>query len=99
MKEVIDMEHKHGEKIQLRRAYNRKGPKPNVLRRLLFAFRLLRTSREVEEPSRVPKVIERAGFPASHRCNYGREVETALLEEERKRAYALMAGQKLRFIG
>ena len=61
-------------------------------------LRLLRTNRGFEEPSSDQEEIVHVGIPANNYCNCRKEIETALLEAERKKAEALMEWQKRRFI-
>jgi len=73
-----------------------KSSTPGVLRAGLL--RLLGMNRDFERPLIIQGEIGNVGFTASNYCSYGKEIETALLEAERKKAEALMEWQKHRFI-
>jgi len=60
------------------------------------ALRLLATNRGFEEPPSDQEGIH-LGIPASNYYNH-KEIETALLEAERKKAQAIMEREKRRFI-
>ena len=61
-------------------------------------LRILRgTNRILEEPLSVKEEIH-VGISASNYYSYRKEIETAWLEAERKKAKALMEWQKRRFI-
>jgi hypothetical protein len=79
----------HGKRVQLK-----------ALRKALHAnlLRLLGMNRGYEEPLSVHEEIGQMSVPGSIYYNYGREIEAALLEAERRKAEALMELQKRRFI-
>jgi hypothetical protein len=61
-------------------------------------LRLLGTIRGFGEPSVNQEKIVHAGIPGNNYYNHQKEIETACLEAERKRAEAIMEWQKSRFI-
>jgi len=67
-----------------------------VLRARLL--RLLGMNRDFERPLSIQGEIGNVGLTASDYCSYNKEIDTALLEAERKKAEALMEWQKHRFI-
>ena len=67
-----------------------------VLRARLL--RLLGMNRDFERPLSIQGEIGNIGFTASDYGSYDKEINTALLEAERKKAEALMEWQKHRFI-
>lgn len=73
-----------------------KSNTPGVLRAGLL--RLLGMNRDFERPLTIQRETGNVGFTASNYYSYDKEIETALLEAERKKAEALMEWQKHRFI-
>ena len=73
-----------------------KSSTPGVLRARLL--RLLGMNRDFERPLSIQGEIGNVGFTASDYSSYDKEIDTALLEAERKKAEALMEWQKHRFI-
>jgi hypothetical protein len=55
-------------------------------------------NRDSERPLSTQVQIGNVGFTSSNYYSYGKEIETALLEAERKKAEALMEWQKHRLI-
>jgi predicted component of type VI protein secretion system len=98
--EVICMGCKCEGKIKHGRVEHGKRVQPKALRESLHAdlLRLLGMNRGYEEPLSVHEEIGQISVPGGNYCNYGREIETALLEAERRKAEALMELQKRRFI-
>jgi len=96
---VVDMTHKHQRKTELSCADCRneaKSSNPSVLRASLH--RLLGMNRDSERPLSIQGEIGNVGFTTSNYYSYGKEIEAALLEAERKKAEALMEWQKHRLI-
>lgn len=94
------MECRCEEKVQLRWADHRNEAKSNALRRVLRTglLRLLGANRGCDEFSSDQEEIGQVGISADNHYNYGKEIETALLDAERKKAEALAEWQKHRFI-
>lgn len=61
-------------------------------------LRLLETNRGFEKLSSDQEETIHAGIPGNNHYNYRKEIETAWLKAERKKANALMEWQKRRFI-
>ena len=93
------MTHKRQRKTELSCADCRneaRSSAPSVLRASLL--RLLGMNRDSERPLSTQGEIDNVGFTTSNHYSYGKEIETALLEAERKKAEALMEWQKHRLI-
>ncbi|UCF58866.1 MAG: hypothetical protein JSV15_00095 [Candidatus Bathyarchaeota archaeon] len=73
-----------------------KSSTPNVLRAGLL--RLFGMNRDSERPLSIQGETCNMGFTTSNYYSYDKEIETALLEVERKKAEALMEWQKHRLI-
>ena len=97
---MVEIRCKCEEKIEHEHTDHKRGAKPNPLERVLSAglLQLLRMNKSVENPLSVHEEIGHVGISVSNYATYGKEIETALLEAERKNAEALMEWQKRRFI-
>lgn len=73
-----------------------KSNNPGFLRASLL--RLLGIHRDFERSLSTQGEIGNVGFTTSNYYSYGKEIDTALLEAERKKAEALMEWQKHRLI-
>lgn len=74
--------------------------RPNAFRRASRAvlLQLLGINRDFEKPLSIQGETCNVEFTTSNYYSYGKEIETALLEAERKKAEALMEWQKHRLI-
>ncbi|MDH5596234.1 MAG: hypothetical protein OEY40_05935 [Candidatus Bathyarchaeota archaeon] len=93
------MTQKHQRKTELSCADCRNEAKPSTPSVLLASLlRLLGINRDSERPLSTQGEISNVGFTTSNYYSYGKEIETALLEAERKKAEVLMEWQKHRLI-